>query len=32
MPNSVKFEVLVMVGEKVTAGKTVLGKIYDRGL
>ena len=32
VPNSVKFEVLVMVGEKVTAGKTVLGKIYDRGL
>lgn len=32
VPNSVKFEVLVMVGEKVTAGETVLGKIYDRGL
>lgn len=32
VPNSVKFEVMVKVGDKVTAGKTVLGKIYDRGL
>jgi len=27
VPNSVKFEVLVMVGDKVTAGKTILGRI-----
>ena len=30
VPNSVKFEVMVRVGEKVTAGKTILGKIGDR--
>ncbi|MBI2471389.1 MAG: phosphatidylserine decarboxylase family protein [Planctomycetes bacterium] len=29
VPNSVKFEVLVKVGEKVTAGKTVLGRIHQ---
>ncbi|TVL98298.1 MAG: phosphatidylserine decarboxylase family protein [Candidatus Brocadia sp. WS118] len=27
VPDSVKFEVMVRVGEKVTAGKTILGKI-----
>jgi len=32
VPTSVTFEVMVKIGEKVTAGKTVLGKIYDRGL
>jgi len=32
VPNSVTFEVMVKVGDKVTAGKTVLGKICDRGL
>ena len=32
VPDSVKFDVLVKVGEKVTAGKTVLGKIYDKDL
>ena len=30
VPNSVTFEVMVKVGEKVTAGKTVLGKIQRR--
>ena len=30
VPNSVKFVVMVKVGEKVTAGKTVLGKIHDK--
>lgn len=30
VPNSVKFEVMVKVGDKVTAGKTVLGKIQQR--
>jgi len=29
IPNSVKFEVLVKVGEKVTAGKTVLGRMHS---
>jgi phosphatidylserine decarboxylase len=29
VPNSVKFEVMVKVGEKVRAGKTILGRIYD---
>lgn len=29
VPKSVKFEVMVRVGEKVTAGKTILGRIYD---
>lgn len=32
VPNSVKFEVMVRVGEKVAAGKTVLGKIYNKDL
>jgi phosphatidylserine decarboxylase len=27
VPNSIKFEIMVKVGEKVTAGKTMLGKI-----
>ena len=27
VPNSVTFEVMVKVGEKVTAGKTILGRI-----
>ena len=30
VPNSIKFEVMVKVGDKVTAGKTVLGKIQQR--
>lgn len=30
VPNSVQFEVMVRVGEKVTAGETILGKIRDR--
>lgn len=30
VPNSVRFEVMVKVGEKVTAGKTVLGKILHK--
>ena len=30
VPNSVTFEVMVKVGDKVTAGKTVLGKIQQR--
>lgn len=30
VPNSVQFEVMVRVGEKVTAGKTILGKIRNR--
>ena len=30
VPNSVRFEVMVRVGEKVTAGKTVLGKILHK--
>ncbi|MBM4066122.1 MAG: phosphatidylserine decarboxylase family protein [Planctomycetes bacterium] len=29
VPNSIRFEVMVKVGEKVTAGKTVLGKIHS---
>ncbi len=29
VPESVKFEVMVKVGEKVTAGKTILGKMID---
>lgn len=29
IPNSVKFEIMVKVGEKTTAGKTVLGKIHE---
>lgn len=32
IPDSVTFEIMVKVGEKVTAGKTVLGKIHDRSL
>lgn len=32
VPNSVQFEVMVRVGEKVTAGKTILGKIYNEDL
>ncbi|MDN3515299.1 MAG: phosphatidylserine decarboxylase family protein [Candidatus Brocadia sp.] len=32
VPKSVKFEVMVRVGEKVTAGKTVLGKICNEDL
>ncbi|GAB63837.1 MAG: phosphatidylserine decarboxylase family protein [Candidatus Jettenia sp.] len=32
IPDSVTFEIRVKVGEKVTAGKTVLGKIHDRSL
>lgn len=32
VPNSVTFEIMVTVGEKVTAGKTVLGKIHDENL
>lgn len=32
VPDSVKFEVMVKVGEKVTAGKTILGKIYNEDL
>ncbi len=32
VPKSVKFEVMVRVGEKVTAGKTILGKIYNEDL
>jgi phosphatidylserine decarboxylase len=28
VPKSVNFEVMVRVGEKVTAGKTILGRIY----
>ncbi len=29
IPNAVKFKVMVKVGEKVTAGKTILGKICE---
>ncbi|MDN3511584.1 MAG: phosphatidylserine decarboxylase family protein [Candidatus Jettenia sp.] len=32
IPDSVTFEIMVKVGEKVTAGKTVLGKIHDGSL
>src|SRR3972149_4994514 len=32
VPNSIKFEVMVKVGDKVTAGKTRLCKIYYKGL
>lgn len=32
VPNSVKFEVMVRVGEKVTAGKTILGRIHNKNL
>ena len=30
VPNIVPFEVMVKLGDKVTAGKTILGKIHDR--
>lgn len=30
VPDSVRFEVMVRVGDKVTAGKTILGKIVDK--
>ena len=29
VPNSVKLDVMVRVGEKVTAGKTILGRIHN---
>ena len=31
VPNSVRFEVMVKVGDKVTAGKTVLGRMHKSG-
>ncbi|MDO8094937.1 MAG: phosphatidylserine decarboxylase, partial [Candidatus Brocadiales bacterium] len=31
VPNSVTFEVMVKVGDKVTAGKTVLGRMHKSG-
>ncbi|MCF6159327.1 MAG: phosphatidylserine decarboxylase family protein [wastewater metagenome] len=29
IPNSIRFEIMVNVGERVTAGKTILGRIYE---